>query len=284
MTMRGLVCGLAVWTSVAFGIERGDEVRLWPNGAPGSEKETAAEVFTPSDNPKLPKNFTVVHYPSIYVFLPEKQKATGMAMVIAPGGGHSQLVIDKEGWEIANWCNQRGIAAFVLKYRLARAKDSHYTVAGDALADASRAMRTVRARAREWGVNPARIGFIGFSAGGEVAALMETRFDAGNDSSSDPIERVSSRPDFAVVVYPGFRPGSITVPKDAPPTFLVCADDDRSHVVTTVNLYLDLEKQGVSSEMHIYASGGHGFGIRPSARPVSSWTERLEGWLADRKL
>ena len=284
MKIRTVVCGLLVWASVASAIDRGDEVRLWAKGAPGSENETAPEVFTPSANPKLPKNFTVVHYPSIYVFLPSKEKATGMAMVIAPGGGHSQLVIDKEGWEIADWCNQHGIAAFVLKYRLARAKDSHYTVEGDALPDAARAVRTVRSRAKEWGVDPARIGFMGFSAGGEVAALIETRFDAGNDSSPDPIERVSSRPDFAVVVYPGFRPGTITVPKNAPPTFLTCADDDRSHVVTTVNLYLDLEKQGVSAEMHIYASGGHGFGIRPSARPVSSWTDRLEQWLTDRKL
>jgi len=281
---RAIACTLLVFTSVAWAIDRGEEVKLWAKGAPGSENETAAEVFTPSANPKLPKNFTVVHYPSIYVFLPPKEKATGMAMVIAPGGGHSQLVIDKEGWEMADWLNQRGIAAFVLKYRLARAKDSHYTVEGHALPDAARAVRTVRSRAREWGVDPARIGFIGFSAGGEVAALIEARFDAGNDSSMDPVDRVSSRPDFAVVVYPGFRPGTITVPKDAPPTFLVCADDDRSHVVTTVNLYLDLEKQGVSSEMHIYASGGHGFGIRASARPVSTWTERLEQWLADRKL
>jgi|SRR5271157_110321 len=284
MMFRAIACTLLVFTSVAWAIDRGEEVKLWAKGAPGSENETAAEVFTPSANPKLPKNFTVVHYPSIYVFLPPKEKATGMAMVIAPGGGHSQLVIDKEGWEMADWLNQRGIAAFVLKYRLARAKDSHYTVEGHALPDAARAVRTVRSRAREWGVDPARIGFIGFSAGGEVAALIEARFDAGNDSSMDPVDRVSSRPDFAVVVYPGFRPGTITVPKDAPPTFLVCADDDRSHVVTTVNLYLDLEKQGVSSEMHIYASGGHGFGIRASARPVSTWTERLEQWLADRKL
>jgi len=125
---------------------------------------------------------------------------------------------------------------------------------------------------------------MGFSAGGEVAALIETRFDAGNDSSSDPIDRASSRPDFAVVVYPGFRPGTITVPKDAPPTFLVCADNDRSHVVTTVNLYLDLEKQGVSSEVHIYAVGGHGFGMRQSALPVASWPDRLAQWMLDRKL
>lgn len=270
--------------TLAFAVERGEEIRLWPHGAPGSENETAPEVFQASDNPKLPKRFTVVHYPSIYVFLPSKEKANGTAVVVAPGGGHSQLVIDKEGWDIADWLNKNGIAAFVLKYRLARAPGSHYTVEGDALPDAARAMRTVRYRAKDWGVDPARIGFMGFSAGGEVAALMETRFDKGNDSSTDPIERASSRPDFAVVVYPGFRPGTITVPKDAPPTFLVCADDDRSHVVTTTNLYLDLEKQGVSSELHVYAGGGHGFGMKASNLPVATWPDRLKDWMLDRKL
>jgi endo-1,4-beta-xylanase len=284
MVFSRLVGCAVLMSGIAYTAERGEEIRLWPGGAPGSEGVTASEVFKASENSKLPKNFTVVHYPSIYVFLPPKEKANGTAVVVAPGGGHSQLVIDKEGWEIADWLNQHGIAAFVLKYRLARAPGSHYTVEGDALSDAARAMRTVRSRAKEWGVEPARIGFMGFSAGGEVAALMETRFDAGNAEASDPTDRVSSRPDFAVVVYPGFRPGTITVPKDAPPTFLVCADDDRSHVVTTVNLYLDLEKQGVSSEMHIYASGGHGFGIRPSNLPVASWPDRLQQWMVDRKL
>ncbi len=202
---------------------------------------------------------------------------------MAPGGGHSQLVMDKEGWEIADFLNRNGIAAFVLKYRLARAPGSHYTVEGDALPDAARAMRTVRSRAAEWRVDPARIGIMGFSAGGEVAALMETRFDAGNPNAADPIDRASSRPDFAVLVYPGYRPGTITVPKDAPPTFLVCADDDRSHVVATVDLYLDLEKQQVPAEMHIYGSGGHGFGLR-SKRPVSNWPDRLLDWMRDRKL
>ena len=283
MTMR-LVCGVFLLGGFALAVERGEEMRLWTKDAPGSEGETAQEVFKPSDNPKLPNNFTVVHYPSIYAFLPPKEKANGMAVVIAPGGGHSQLVINKEGWDIADWLNKNGIAGFVVKYRLARAKDSHYTVDREALADASRAMRTVRYHAKEWGVDPERIGFMGFSAGGEVAALMETRFDKGNDSAPDPIDRVSSRPDFAVVVYPGFRPGTITVPKDAPPTFLVCADDDRSHVVTTVNLYLDLEKQGVSSEMHIYAAGAHGFGMKPSNLPVATWPDRLLAWMGDRKL
>ena len=267
--------------ATAVAAERGEEIRLWPNGAPGSEGETAAEVF--KGDARLPSNFTVVHYPSIYVFLPPKDKASGMAVVVAPGGGHSQLVIDKEGWEIADLLNRNGIAAFVLKYRLARAPGSHYTVEGNALPDAARAMRTVRSRAAEWGVDPARIGVMGFSAGGEVAALMETRFDAGNANAADPIDRASSRPDFAVVVYPGYRPGTITVPKDAPPTFLVCADDDRSQVVTTVNLYLDLEKQQVPAEMHIYGSGGHGFGLR-SKLPVGNWPDRLLDWMRDRKL
>jgi endo-1,4-beta-xylanase len=271
----------ALVAAAALGAERGEEIRLWPNGALGSEGVTAPEVF--KGDVGLPTNFTVVHYPSIYVFLLPQEKATGVGVVVAPGGGHSQLVMEKEGWEIADFLNRNGIAAFVLKYRLARAPGSHYTVEGDALADAARAIRTVRSRAGEWGVDPARIGIMGFSAGGEMAALMETRFDARNPNASDPIDRAGSRPDFALVVYPGYPPGTITVPKDAPPTFLVCADDDRSHVVTTVNLYLDLEKQGVPAEMHIYGSGGHGFGLR-SKLPVGNWPDRLLDWMRDHKL
>jgi endo-1,4-beta-xylanase len=279
-----LICAVTLLAGSACALERGEEIRLWAQGAPGSEGVTAPEVFQASADPKHPARFTVVHYPSIFVYLPPKEKANGAAIVVAPGGGHSAVVIQHEGYDIAEWLNKQGIAAFVLKYRLARAKDSKYTVQEHALADATRAMRMVRSRAAEWNVDPGRIGFMGFSAGGEIAALIETRFDKGNDSSSDPIERAGSRPDFAVVVYPGFRPGVITVPKDAPPTFLVCADNDRSHVVTTVNLYLDLEKQGVSSEMHIYSSGGHGFGMRETAFPSSSWNERLKQWMMDRKI
>jgi acetyl esterase/lipase len=204
-----LILSLALLSGYASAIDRGEEIRLWPNGAPGSEGETAPEVFDSSANSKLPKRFTVVHYPSIYVFLPPKEKANGMAVVVAPGGGHSQLVIDKEGWEIADWLNGNGIAAFVLKYRLARAPGSHYTVDRDALADAARAMRTVRSRSAEWGVDPARIGFMGFSAGGELAALIETRFDSGNPgAAADPVERAASRPDFVAAIYPGFKPGT----------------------------------------------------------------------------
>ena len=284
LTAFKLACSFTLITGLALAVERGEEIRLWPNGAPGSEGVTAPEVSLPLANSKLPARFTVVHYPSIYVFLPPREKANGTAVVVAPGGGHSQVVIDHEGWQIAEWLNKQGIAAFVLKYRLEKAKDSKYTVIGHALPDSARAMRLVRSRAAEFGVDPARIGFMGFSAGGFLAALIETRFDSGKPGANDPIERAGSRPDFAVVVYPGFRREEINVPKDAPPTFLVCADNDPSHVVVTVNHYLDLQKQGIPSEMHIYADGKHGFGMRQTGLPAASWPDRLKEWMLDRKL
>lgn len=277
--------------------ERGQEIRLWPKDAPGSEGVTTAEVFKPSVSPKyqqLAGNYTVTHYPAIYVFLPPKEKATGASIVIAPGGGHRQLVIEKEGWEFAEWLNSNGIAAFVLKYRLAKAQGSKYTLPEHVYADAARSIRMVRSRAGEWGLDPARIGFAGFSAGGEVAGMVETKFDAGKPDAQDPVERVSSRPDFNVLIYPWYRPGAnvpeapalFPVPKDAPPVFMICADDDRSHVEPTVRFYLELEAQHIPSEMHIYASGGHGFGLRPTQKPgpVTSWPDRLKEWLAERKI
>jgi endo-1,4-beta-xylanase len=290
-----LVSSLFLLATMACCAERGEEVKLWPKGAPGSEGVTAAEVSKPSVSPKYsawPGNYTVTHYPAIYVFLPPKEKATGAAMVVAPGGGHRQLVMEKEGWEVADWLNANGIAAFVLKYRLAKAEGSKYTLPEEVYADAARAMRLTRSRAKEWGVDPARIGFIGFSAGGEVAGMIGTKFDAGKPDAEDPIERVSSRPDFNVLVYPWYRPGAMRpdapalfpIPKDAPQVFMVCADDDRSHVEPTVKFYLELEAQHIPAEMHIYSYGGHGYGLRPTAKaaPVMGWPERLKEWLSER--
>ena len=305
-----LIIGFVLIGAMALCAERGEEIKLWPGGAPGSEGITAPEVSKPSvapQNSKLPGNFTVTHYPSIYVFLPPKEKATGAAMVVAPGGGHTQLVMEKEGWEIADWLNAHGIAAFVLKYRLAKAPGVKYTLPNEVYADAARSVRLVRSRAKEWGVDPARLGFIGFSAGGEVAGMIETRFDAGNPAATDPVERFSSRPDFNILIYPYYRPGSVpersdaarapntpieiapneTFPmrRDAPPVFMVCADDDRSHVEPTVKFYLELEANHIPAEMHIYAFGEHGFALRPTKRPgapVETWPARMVDWLADR--
>ena len=295
--MFKLVCCCLVSCALAISAERGEEIKLWPTGAPGSEGITAPEVSKPSVSPKyagLPGNFTVTHYPSIYVFLAPKETANGASVIVAPGGGHTQLVIEKEGWEIADWLNAQGISAFVLKYRLAKAAGSKYTLPDQVYADAARAVRMVRSHAGEWSLDAKRIGFMGFSAGGEVAGMIETKFDAGKQDAEDPVERVSSRPDFNVLVYPWYRPGAMKadapplfpVPADAPPAFLVCADDDRSHVEPTVKFYLELEAQHIPAEMHIYAHGGHGFGMRPTRKPlpVMSWPDRLKEWLADQNI
>jgi acetyl esterase/lipase len=302
-----------LWSALVAAAERGEEIRLWPNGAPGSEGIAAAEVSTPSRAAKYskwPGNFTVTHYPSIYVFLPPKEKATGAAMIVAPGGGHRQLVMEKEGWEFADWLNERGIAAFVLKYRLARIPGSTYSLPKEVYADAARSFRLVRSRAAEWGVDPARLGIIGFSAGGEVGGMIGVKYDAGKPDAADPVERLSSRPDFNILIYPFYRPGSVTMrPRDAapppvnpalqpiqanadfplqpdaPPVFMVCTSDDPSHVIPTVKFYLELVAQKIPAEMHIYEYGEHGFGLRPTKKPgspVESWPARLNEWLAAR--
>ncbi len=293
--MNRSLSSLLLFAGLCCAADRGQEIKLWSSAAPGSEGITAEEVSAPSSNAKyagMPGKFTVTHYPSIYVFLPPREKATGAAMIVAPGGGHTQLVIDKEGWEVADWLNERGIAAFVLKYRLAKAPGSKYTLPNQVYADAARSIRMVRSRAEDWHVDPKRIGFIGFSAGGEVAGMVETAFDAGLPDAPDPVERVSSRPDFVALIYPWYRPGAnhpedkpiFPVPTDAPPAFLVCADDDRSHVEPTVKFYLELEAAHIPTEMHIYAYGGHGFGLRPTKKeaPVMGWPERFKEWLAER--
>jgi acetyl esterase/lipase len=259
-------------------------VPLWPNGAPGSEGQTSKEVVTQRTEPGL--SFSVVsniHNPTITVFLPPKKKATGAAVIILPGGAHRFLSIDHEGYDVAKWFSERGVASFVLKYRLARSEGSTYKVEVHALQDAQRALRLVRSRAQEWGVDPARVGIMGFSAGGEVAALAATNYDSGSESASDPIERQQSRPDFQVLIYPGTAK-DLNVTKDTPPTFLACAYDDRptmSEYVAT--LFLTLKKAGVPAELHIYSSGGHGFGIRKGPHPISAWPSRLQEWLADLK-
>lgn len=170
----------------------------------------------------------------------------------------------------------------MLKYRLANEPGSTYKVDIDALADVRRAVRLVRSRAAEWGVDPARLGVMGFSAGGDLAMLSGTRFEKGRADAADPIDRVDSRPDFLVLIYPGFRPNTMRVTKNTPPTFLMVADDDRFCAPGTVQFYQELKKAGVSGELHVYARGGHGFGMHERPFPVSSWTARLHDWMDER--
>jgi endo-1,4-beta-xylanase len=256
------------------------EVPLWPNGAPGFEgRKDEKEVRTVQKSGEY--KVTNVHNPTLTVFLPSKDKATGTAVVLAPGGGHRELWVLHEGENVAKWLNEHGIAAFVLKYRLAREKGSPYKLPDHALQDGQRAIRLVRSRAKEWGVNPDRVGLMGFSAGGELTALVCGRAEKGKDDASDPVDRLSGRPDFQALIYSG--PQGIrgqTVTKDMPPTFIVVGDNDNA-ANWLVPHYLALKKAGVSSELHVYAKTPHGFGVRENKtiRPADTWLQRFEEFL-----
>ena len=253
-------------------------IPIWPAGNLAADAATQHEVVT--ENAAHEHTVTNIHNPTITAYLPPADKATGVAIVVAPGGGHRFLSIDHEGYDVGKWLASIGVAGFVLKYRLAHAENSHYTVE-DADQDAQRAIRLIRARAEEWHVNPAKVGILGFSAGGEVAVLAATKFDRGKPEASDAIEHQSSRPDFQVLIYPGVQPANIVVTKDTPPAFMLCANNDAGPSNAIPALAQAFKKVGVPVEIHIYNSGGHGFGIRPRPLPISSWPLRLQEWMMD---
>jgi acetyl esterase/lipase len=208
--MRIAVALFLMLSTPAFGASaayqmKGQTVLLWPDGAPGSEGKTAPERWIEGGTPDAFHRVTDIHKPSITAFLPPKDKATGAAFLIAPGGAHRYLVVDLEGEFVARKLNEMGVAAFVLKSRLAKAEGSTYKADVESLADMQRAVRVVRDRAKEWGVDVTRVGVMGFSAGGYLAALAENRGDAGRADAADPAERMSSKPDFAVLGYPESR-------------------------------------------------------------------------------
>ena len=279
-----LACVPILVSGLAFAADH-PEIPLWSNGAPGSEGKTAKEVDEPPNKDHGYLKVTGVHSPSITVFLPPRETATGAAVVIAPGGGHQFLNFDQEGTYVAEYLNSIGVAGFVLKYRLAREPGSTYKIEEHALADAQRAIRLVRSRAEEWRVITSRVGILGFSAGGEVAALASTHFDAGKSDAADAIDRLSSRPDFDALIYPGIRAENYSIPKDMPVTFMLCADNDKGPSAALAGLYPMLKAAGIKTEVHVYASGGHGFGINPNTKnpsPVATtWQLRLGDWLKD---
>lgn len=256
-------------------------VPLWPNGAPGSEAR--------KDEPEkvVGNSVSNIHFPTLTVYLPAKDKSTGVAIVVCPGGGHRNLVMQKEGYDPAQWLAEHGIASFVLKNRLAHddalpaGAPQPYTIERDALADAQRAIRLIRSRAVEWGVNPANVGIMGFSAGGEVAALAAMRPGSGDANATDPINRLDARPAFQGLIYPG-QSQNIKPAKGAPPAFLCCGADDRPDISEGLpKAYLLFKQAGVPVELHIYSSVGHGFGLRPG--PSVGWPDRFREWLVSQK-
>jgi endo-1,4-beta-xylanase len=264
-------------------------VLLWPEGAPGSEarKGEPENIGWRQESDIVFPIISNIHNPSLTPFLPAKGKATGCAVIIAPGGGHMFHTIDREGYDLGKWLADHGVAAFVLKYRLQRDQATPagapqpYKVEIHALADANRAIRLIRAHATEWNVNPAHVGILGFSAGGEVAILAALHSDAGKADAIDPVERQSSRPDFFAPIYPGGLRADLAVSKDTPPAFLLCATDDRMPDQLTA-FFNNLRKAGVNAELHIYNSGGHGFGVRERPIAVTAWPSRFIEWLGDR--
>lgn len=234
---------------------------------------------------------TNVTKPTISLFRPAKEKDTGAAVVICPGGGYSILAWDLEGEEVAAWLNSIGVTGVLLKYRVPKRADLPKHV--PPLQDAQRAMSLVRSRAAEWGVDPSRIGMLGFSAGGHLSAAASTNFDQRAYEAIDEIDRVGCRPDFAVLIYPGgivesgiVEKGELTpeirVSSETPPTFFAHANDDPVSPENSAVMYLALKRANVPAELHIFASGGHGFGLRPSEHPCSTWPKRCEEWLRSR--
>jgi acetyl esterase/lipase len=262
---------------------------LWPEGAPGALGTDAADI------------------PTLTPFLVPEGRGVGTAVIVCPGGGYVNLAIEKEGSDIARWLNSLGVTAFVLKYRLG--PKYHHPIE---LGDAQRAIRTVRARSAEYRIRPDRVGIMGFSAGGHLASTAGTHFDAGNATASDPLERVSSRPDFLVLCYPvisfttpythrgslrallGEQPdpklveslsNELQVTAQTPPTFLFHTNADTGVPAENSALfYLALRKAGVPAELHIYERGPHGVGLASSDEALSTWPSRLAGWLRVRGL
>jgi endo-1,4-beta-xylanase len=273
---RCTILGLSLIAS-AWAQEGRPVVPLWPNGAPGSEGKTAPEALRIAP-PGGDHIVSSVHKPSITLYLP-KANPTGVAVVIAPGGGHSELWMDHEGYNVAEWLSEHGIAGLVLKYRLAREKGSTYTVEGESLADTQRAIRVARSRAAEWGIDPERIGVMGFSAGGELAALAGSRYGDA-PAGADDVGRLSDKPAFQALLYPAI-PRDMKFSKESPQAFLACGADDRQNISQGLpELYLAMKRAGASAELHVYAHTGHGFGVRATNHgPSSAWTTQFYAWL-----
>ncbi|MDB5388391.1 MAG: alpha/beta hydrolase [Planctomycetaceae bacterium] len=260
------------------------ELELWPNGAPGAVGQESVDK------------------PTLTVFLPPEGKANGSAIVICPGGGYGHLAVGHEGKDVGAWLNSHGITAFMLKYRLA----PRYRHPAP-LQDAQRAIRTVRARAVEWKLDPQRIGILGFSAGGHLASTAGTHFDSGNAEAQDPIDKASCRPDLLILCYPvislnssfthvgsrnnllGMTPDAKLVEnlsnekqvtRETPPTFLFHTSADTGvPPENSVVFYMALRAKGVPGEMHIYEKGGHGVGLAANDPVLSTWPVRCAAWM-----
>jgi acetyl esterase/lipase len=273
------------------------QIPIWPGAAPDVQPVPGPEGMRPSEGPVAGRGWmavTNVTRPTMTVYAP-RGKNTGAAVVVFPGGGFAILAIDLEGTEICDWLTSRGITCVLLKYRVPSApyswqcncRPDNLVTSTPSLEDAQRTMGLVRLHAKEWHINPHKIGVIGFSAGGYLAAEISTQFARRLYAPIDDADKESARPDFAMLAYPGHlvaKSGALNpnvpVSHDMPPTFLVQAENDEvDGVDQSLVYYAALEKAGVPVEMHLYAGGGHAFGLRQTAFPITGWPRLAEAWL-----
>jgi acetyl esterase/lipase len=290
---------LLVWLSALpiLGEEPPLVVEIWPGQAPEESGNFGAERTVMS--PKLDRKqvevteptrmITDVTKPTLTIYRPTKDQDTGTAVLICPGGGYWNLYWELEGEEVAVWLNKLGVTSIILKYRVPRHPDEPKgEPARRPLQDAQRAVSLVRSKAREWGIHPQRIGMVGFSAGGHLAIATATSFEKRTYEPIDEVDKISCRPDFAILAYPGYlkakdkdelAPG-LRIPAGTPPVFLAHGGDDLiSPPQHSVLMYLALKQAGVPAELHVYAMAAHDFGVRASDHPCSTWTEACANWL-----
>jgi acetyl esterase/lipase len=270
------------------------QVPIWPGAVPDALPNPKPESVGPPEGREWWPRANDVSRPTITMYA-AKDRNSGVAMVVFPGGGYQFLAMDLEGTEICDWLTSRGITCVLLKYRVPdsgptmKNGQTYYPKVHTALQDAQRTLGLVRQHAAEWHVDPHKVGVIGFSAGGHLAAAVSTHFAKRTYPPVDAADNLSCRPDFAILLYPGhlWTPGTnlslrpdIRASADTPPTFLLHAeDDDVDDVKHSLTYYVALQKAGVSTEMHLYAQGGHAFGLRPSKLPIAQWPRLVERWL-----
>ncbi len=265
-------------------------VSVWPGKPPGETTQLDAEMEVTKGGPRIVAGkpiylLTNVSKPELAIYRPDPVRDSGMAVIICPGGGHNLLAYDLEGTEIAQWLNTLGITGIVLKYRVPFRNPDFKGLA--ALQDAQRAVSLVRARSKELGIQSNKIGIMGFSAGGEVAARASLQYTDRKYEKIDSIDETSSRPDFSMLIYPAYLVKDNTLlndlkpTADAPPAFMVHAWDDNVTPLSSLCLATELKKVGVSTELHLFALGGHGYGMRHvDGMPVTDWTSQAAPWLS----
>lgn len=280
-------CVLCIFSTITLAAEPASTIKVWPGKAPNESQQIAPERVRISVPPAKPqKEITNVSEPALVVFPAPRSNNTGVSVIILPGGGFGSLKMDYEGEDFATWANTIGVTGIVLKYRVPQRQGlpRHQP----ALQDLQRSISLVRSQAKELGIDPNKVGVAGFSAGAIAAVYAQTAFEKRAYEAIDDIDKVSCKPDFSLLIYPGtiLQNGKlfedIKVTKDTPPTFITVSHADNT--MNAVQFYIALKEAAVPTEMHIYASGVHGFGMFPSDEPHGTWTARLTEWMKFQKL